>query len=187
MRSLAFFFVAAFAGLVPDGAALAFAWGIDHAKSGIAFAGAHMGNPFTGRFESWDGNIEFDPAAPGSAVVLMTIDTASAKTGNATYDGTLPQADWFDVDAYPQARFEAFGATAQGEGRFTLDGKLTIRSNSVPVGLPFEASDKEARAEATITLNRLDFGIGAESDPDGQWVSKEITVTITLVAHPSAQ
>jgi len=173
--------------LAPAAAALAYPWGIDPAKSSITFSGTHIGNTFEGRFESWTANIEFDPKAPGSAVVLVNIDTASARTGDATYDGTLPQADWFDVAAYPQARFEAFGATPEGGGRYSLPGKLTIRGNSVPVTLAFEAGETEARAHTEVVLDRLDFSIGADSDPTGDWVSLEIPVTITLVAHPSGK
>ncbi len=169
------------------GAAWAAAWGVNYEESAITFSGEHAGNAFEGRFEKWDANIEFDPAAPEEAVVLVTIDTASATTGNALYDGTLVGADWFDTGTFPEARFEAFGATPDGEGRYTLNGQLTIRDNSVPVSVVFQASDSEASADSTVMLKRLEFGLGANSDPTGGWVSLEIPVTVKLRAHPSAE
>ncbi len=169
------------------GAAWATAWGVDYDKSAITFSGEHAGSPFEGRFETWDANIEFDPKAPEDAVVLVTIDTASAKTGNALYDGTLVGSDWFDTGTFPQARFEAFGATPDGEGGYTLEGQLTIRDHSVPVSVIFAANDSEASADSTVVLQRLEFGLGASSDPSGGWVSLEIPVTVKLIAHPSAE
>ncbi|MEO1193883.1 MAG: YceI family protein [Pseudomonadota bacterium] len=165
--------------------AFAKAWGVDPERSSISFSGTHAGNNFEGVFEDWTANIEFDPAAPESAVVLVTIDTASAKTGNALYDGTLGGADWFNVQTYPQARFEATGAEPQGDGTYKLAGTLTVRGTSVPVSVMFSANDSEAKADSTVVLQRLDFGMGAESDPSGTWVSLEIPVTVELVAKPS--
>ncbi len=175
--------------LVPLAAAsgaAAKSWGVDKAESAIVFSGVHAGSPFEGRFEDWTANIEFDPEAPQNAVVLVTVETASAKTGTDLYDGTLTGADWFNVESFPQARFEAMGAEPDGAGGYTLKGTLTIRENSAPVALTFKADETKAAADATVTLQRLDFGLGAESDPQGSWVSLEIPVTIKLVAHPSA-
>lgn len=173
--------------LASAGSAVAMSWGVDKEKSEITFSGVHAGAPFEGRFEDWTANIEFDPAAPADAVVLVTIETASAKTGNSLYDGTLPGVDWFNVQSFPQARFEAFGAEPDGSGNYILNGKLTVRDQSVPVSVAFQASDSEARADSTVTLQRLAFGMGAESDPQGNWVSLEIPVTVKLVAQPSAK
>lgn len=169
------------------GQALAYSWGVDPKESAITFSGQHEGKTFEGRFESWDATVDFDPKAPEAATVLVTIDMSSARTGNALYDGTLPGADWFNVEAYPQARFEAFGAAPDGAGGYSLAGKLTIRSNSVPVTLTFRADGERAEAHSTVTLQRMDFAIGAQTDPNGAAVSLEIPVTVTLVARPSAQ
>ncbi|MEQ8655242.1 MAG: YceI family protein [Kiloniellales bacterium] len=177
----------AIATLSSAGSLWAMPWGVDKGKSEITFSGVHAGAPFEGRFEDWTANIEFDPAAPENAVVLVTIQTASAKTGNSLYDGTLPGVDWFNVATFPQARFEAFGAEADGSGNYVLNGKLTIRDHTVPVTVAFQANDSEARADSTVTLQRLDFGMGSESDPTGDWVSLEIPVTVKLIAHPSAK
>ncbi len=179
--------IMATATLASAGTLWAKAWGVDKAESAITFSGVHAGTPFEGQFKEWTANIEFDPAAPESAVVLVTIETASAETGNGLYNGTLKGADWFNVGTFPQARFEALGAEPDGSGNYMLNGKLTIRDHTVPVAVTFQASETEAKADATVTLQRLEFGMGAESDPQGDWVSLEIPVTVKLVAKPSAK
>ncbi len=181
------FLTLSIASLSSAGSSWAMSWGVDKEASAITFSGVHAGAPFEGQFEDWTANIEFDPAAPGDAVVLVTIETASAKTGNSLYDGTLSGADWFNSGTFPQARFEAFGAEPDGSGNYVLNGKLTIRDHTVPVTVAFQASDSKAQADSTVTLQRLEFGMGAESDPQGDWVSLEIPVTVTLVAQPSAE
>ncbi|GAB5470007.1 MAG: YceI family protein [Rhodospirillales bacterium] len=168
----------------PAFAAQATPWVVEPEKSAISFSGEHAGTSFEGVFEEWTADIEFDPQAPEEAVVEVVIETASAKTGNALYDGTLIGADWFDVEGHPQARFEAQGATPDGEGNFILAGTLTLRGHSVPVSVAFTADQNQATADSTVVLERMDFKMGAESDPAGTWVSLEIPVKVILVAKP---
>jgi hypothetical protein len=50
--------------------------------------------------------------------------------------------------------------------------------------LPYTLTIENGKAlmEATTTLDRLPYKIGTESDPKGDWVSKDITVTIKITA-----
>ena len=38
---------------------------------------------------------------------MVLVKTGTAKTGDATQEGSLTGAEWFDPSAYPTARFEA--------------------------------------------------------------------------------
>jgi polyisoprenoid-binding protein YceI len=165
------------------------AWTAQPADSRITFAGTHAGQGFEGRFAGFSAEIRFDPEAPETAAVTVSIPLAGAATGDPLRDRALPQADWFDTARHPQARFVLRGVRRvsgdAADGRYEADGVLTLRGREVPVPLPFHLRvvDGVARMEAEATLDRLDFGIGAQSDPSAQWVSRQIRLRLVVVAR----
>lgn len=168
-------------GTLPAAAAT---WTVDHKKSSISFGGQHMGREFTGRFNGWTADIRFDPAKPADSRVRVVIDLASAKTGDAMYDKTLPTADWFDTAKTRQAVFEAASVRQKGPNAYEADGKLTIRGKSVPVRLPFtlKINGKSAVMDGKVVLKRTAWGIGQGSDAAGEWVSLDIPVQVHVEA-----
>lgn len=167
---------------VTPGAAVA--WNVDKAASAIEFSGTHTGKAFTGRFEQWEARIWFDPADLAGSKAVVTVQTGSARTGDATQEGSLPGAEWFDTATYPTARFEATTFKALGGSRYEAAGTLRIKTTTVPVVLPF-AFD-EANGEATVAgrleLDRTALNLGMMSDAGGAWVSKAIGVEIKVKA-----
>ena len=165
--------------------ALAAEWKIDPAQSQIRFSGTHAGNDFSGAFEKWEGAIQFDPQALAASHARITVDLASAKTGNATYDKTMPQADWLNSGAKAEAVFETTAFTEITPGAYKIDGKLTLREVTLPVSLDatIKIDGKKALVNAKTSLKRLDYAIGKSSDATGEWVSLEIPVEIKLVAE----
>jgi polyisoprenoid-binding protein YceI len=160
-------------------------WVIDPAASSIRFSGIHAGKDFSGAFGSWNGTIAFDPAKPEAGSATITIDLSSAATGDATYDKSLPAGDWFDSATNTTATFQSQGFKAgANQGNYVLTGVLSLRGKAVPVELPFTFSiDGEVgTAEGRAVVKRMDFGIGAQSDAAGSWVSLEIPVDIKVVA-----
>lgn len=159
-------------------------WAVDAKRSSIGFSGQHMGKAFKGSFGTWQASIDFDPAKPEAAKVAVTIDLASAKTGDAMYDKTLPSADWFDVAKARQAKFVATKITKTGGNAYVADGQLTMRGKAVPVKLPFtlNIAGNTATMDGKVTLKRTAWGIGSGSDAKGDWVSLDIPVQVKVVA-----
>ena len=159
-------------------------WAVDAKRSAITFSGQHVGKTFKGRFEAWQASIDFDPAKPEAAKVAVTIDLASAKTGEAMYDKTLPTADWFDAAKVRQAKFTATKITKTGGNAYVADGTLAIRGKAVPVKLPFtlNITGNTATMDGKVTLTRTAWGIGGGSDAKGEWVSLQIPVQVHVVA-----
>lgn len=159
-------------------------WNVVEGQSTIGFAGTHAGRPFTGTFQSWQADISFDPADLASSRAEVIVDLASAVTGDATYDKTLPTADWFNVSQIAQAKFVTTDISHAADGRsFNAEGLLSIRGIDVPITLTFNFIDQgqDARLEGTASLKRLDFGIGKGSDAEGAWVSLDIPVTVNVM------
>lgn len=159
----------------------------DQTNGTVSFAGKHTGKDFTGEFGEWSVSINFVAADPTASKIQATFATATAKTGNAMYDGTLPQPDWFDSKNHAQAVFNAATiriVDAQA-GKYATDGELTIKGITKPVSFDFTMSDPTiapVSVKAEIPINRLDFEIGAKSDPSAEWVDEIITITLDFQA-----
>jgi polyisoprenoid-binding protein YceI len=159
-------------------------WVVVPAKSSIAYSGTHAGRIFNGTFSSWTAAIRFDPAKLAEANATVRIMLASSKTGDKTYDETLPGDDWFDVAKTPVAMFQSQRFRATEPGKYVADGVLTMRNVKVPVSLPFSLTivGNSATMSGQVTLKRMAFGLGKTSDAAGDWVGLDIPVTIKVTA-----
>lgn len=159
-------------------------WAVQPAQSRVGFSGAHAGKPFTGQFGQWTAQIRFDPADLAHSAANVTIGTASARTGEKFQESALAESEWFDPAHFPRATFVTRTITATGPGRYVANGVLTIKGKALPVTLPFTL--KIAGDTATMTgqtsLDRIAYGIGAKADASGQWVTRQIGLSINLVA-----
>jgi YceI-like domain len=106
-----------------------------------------------GRFRRFDG--VYIVGLPGSEIEL-TIDAASADTGNAAHDKHLRSADFFDVAEYPKVRFTSKHITGLGNGHVHVSSELEVVGTTIP--LAFDASvrviDGELELEATTTVDQ---------------------------------
>lgn len=159
-------------------------WTVDPAASFIEFSGQHAGNDFKGTFKTWTATIQFDPANLLGSLATVKIDTASASTGNATYDGSLPSAEWLNPKAFPEAVFQTKSIRMKDAGSYEADATLSVKGVSKDIVLPFtvEIEGDTATMKGTLTVDRLGFDIGKAADPKGEWVTKDIIVTLNVKA-----
>ncbi|HLK24592.1 MAG TPA: YceI family protein [Caulobacteraceae bacterium] len=170
------------------GAALAAAqaahWSVDPGSK-LAFQGKMNGDTFNGTFRRWSADIRFDPKALAASKAVVTIDVASAATGDSDRDQALPGPDWFAAQRFPKATFTTTQIKDLGGGRYQALGDLAIRGAHKAVVLPFTLaiSGDTARMNGQLVLNRTAFGIG-----QGKWstpdvVATQVTVIVALTAH----
>ncbi len=189
MRLFLALFISALLSFTPYAQAVTYK--VDKEKSFIQFAGKHVGNPFEGTFEQWDADIAFDPEALPASSISVEIQSDSAKTGSKMYDGTLPEKDWFNAEKYPHITFKSTGfrpddMVANG---FIATGTLTIKDITKEIEFPFtvDIGEIKSNADARFSINRLDYAIGAESDPSSEWVDNQIDLTLHIEATPIAE
>ena len=135
---------------------------MDKAASRLAFSTSVSGTGLAGAFKTWDAVIHFDPNDLAHSDVSVTIDIASAATGNGDADALLPDQDWFWTGHFPKATFTAKSFRATAPGRYEAAGVLTLRGVSKPLTLPFSLAITGAAAKmnAQVVVNRLTFGVG---------------------------
>lgn len=163
--------------------ATAMEWSVNPQKSEVIFEASGSGNNTQGTFKSYKTEIDFDPEMPDQATVYVLLDMRSASTGAADADQTLQSEEFFDPGHYPTAKFVARGAKPDGDGKYILNGRLTLKGVTKPVSLPFSIDIAEGTAaiKAQTTINRLDFGVGPQSVA-GLAVDREVKLTIELTA-----
>lgn len=160
------------------------AWTVDYAESRLGFRATQTGTAFEGRFERFEAAILFDPEDLSGSRVEVTVDMASAATGDRQRDAALPASEWFRVRDFPNAVFRAEDFIGTGEGRYEARGSLTIRDVTRPLTLPFtlRMEGDRGRAEGEVTLLRTDFGVGQGEFATDQWVGLDVGVQFTIVA-----
>jgi len=153
-------------------------WIVDP-TSEIAFSGEDSGTPFRGTFTRWQANIRLEP----KIVITATVDTASARDGDAMHEQTLTEPEWFDVAHHPTARYVAERIIPQPDGGALLEGTLTIKGRPLPVpALRLTGNENELRIEGRFEVDRAAADLGQESDPAGEYISRRIQVEVKVRA-----
>ena len=104
--------------LVATAAQAATQWTADLARSKLGFTGTLTGGSFDGTFGRFQPEITFDPADLAGSRFRVTIETSSADTRDGDRDAILKGAEFFAVERWPKATFEAAKFAAAGPGRY---------------------------------------------------------------------
>lgn len=177
---------------VPAQAQTAKKWDVVSSDSAITFEARQMAAPFEGKFRNFTAAINFDPQQLDQSAVSVEVDLSSADTQNEERDEDLAKPEWFNVGKFPKATFvsKAFRQLRADPYEFEVDGTLTIKGISKDITLPFtfdELTPHSAKMHGELSLNRMDFGLGAEGDwADPTVVAPDVKVTIRISAVRSA-
>jgi polyisoprenoid-binding protein YceI len=123
-----------------------------------------------GRFTDVTGTIVRDEADIRRSSVDVAIKAASIETGNRRRDAHLRSADFLDVKAHPEIRFQSV-SVEDGTDRDTLRirANLTVRGKSRELEFVVEEVDHSRSPQgdeidyyaALIGIDRFDLGISA--------------------------
>ncbi|OBB30845.1 hypothetical protein A5792_18540 [Mycolicibacterium peregrinum] len=169
-------------------------WAIDPVHSSINFSVRHlMVSKVRGSFETFSGAITV--AEDGTPSVSATIDVNSINTRNEQRDAHVRSADFFDADNHPTATFVSTGVRPDGDD-YIVDGDFTLKGVTKPVSLKLEYNGVNpgmgqgavAGFEASVVLNRKDFGIDIDMplETGGTVVGDKVTITLEIEALKQA-
>ncbi|WP_193047635.1 YceI family protein [Mycolicibacterium baixiangningiae] len=177
-----------------DTALTAGTWAIDPVHSTIGFSIRHlMVSKVRGTFDDFSGTITVSD--DGTASVAAEIAVGSVNTRNEQRDAHLRAADFFDTEKFPVATFTSTGVRTEGN-RYALDGEFTLKGRTQPITLDLEfigtnpgmGHGEVAGFEASVVLNRKDFGIDFEAplETGGTVVGDKVTITLEIEALKQA-
>ena len=169
-------------------------WAIDTTHSTVGFSVRHlMVSKVRGTFNDFSGAITV--AEDGTPSVTAEIQVASIDTKNEQRDGHIKSADFFEVEKYPTATFRSTDVRANGVN-YVLDGEFTLKGVTKPVSLDLEFNGvnpgmghgEVAGFEASVVLNRKDFGIDIDMplETGGAVVGDKVTITLQIEALKQA-
>lgn len=165
---------------------------IDANHTDVIASWSHFGfsNPIA-HFGKVDGFISYDPAKVGDSKVEVTIPLSGLNSHVEAFDEHLRSDDFFDAANHPNITFKSTSVKSAGKDKLAVTGDLTIKGITKPVVLDVtlnkagEHPMKKVPAigfDATATVKRSDFGVGAYAP----MVSDEVTLKITTEATADA-
>jgi cytochrome b561/polyisoprenoid-binding protein YceI len=159
------------------------AWAVQPG-SALGFTASWSGQPIEGRFTKWDADIFFSPDALDQSRLRVTIDIASASTGDAQRDASLPSSDWFDAAAHPKALFTARDFRKISGRRYEARGTLDLRGVTKPVTLRFSLgiTGDIAKVKGEATIDRTRFGVGQGSWATTDQIAAPVKIDFALTA-----
>jgi polyisoprenoid-binding protein YceI len=169
-------------------------WAIDPVHSSVNFSVRHlMVSKVRGHFGVFSGAITV--AEDGTPSVSADIDVTSLSTGNDQRDAHVKSADFLDVEKFPTATFRSTAVRANGDD-YVVDGDFTLKGITKPISLALEfngvnpgmGNGRVAGFEASVVLNRKDFGVDIELplETGGVVVGDKVTITLEIEAGEQA-
>jgi polyisoprenoid-binding protein YceI len=163
------------------------AFSVQPAHSTLTFVGTQQGEKFTGTIGDFDARIRYAADALASSGFEATIRVKSIDTKSPDRDQALASADWFDYAKYPTATFRTVAVRTVPTG-LVADADLTIKGRTKRILFPFtwKAQGATATLDARVTVDRLDFGIGAGEWSDESMVGRKVEVVVHLSLTPAS-
>ena len=177
------------AALLAFAAAPAFAapvtYKLDPTHTNVIAQWNHFGfsNPFA-NFGNVEGTLVYDAANIGNSSVQVTLPLSGLEAFTPKFNDHLRSADFFDAAKFPNATFKSTRVEAAGEGKLKVSGELTIKDITRPVVLDVTLNKAAIHPmskaptigfDATASISRTEFGVGAYAPNVGDEVTLRIT------------
>jgi len=117
------------------------------------------------------------------------VNTGTVTSDNLQVQGSLPDAEWFDVANHPTATFASSELIAGEElNTVTVTGQLTIKNTTETVTflLTIEAGGEgeSTSARADFPVDRFAFDLGLDSQPNEDYVKAPVIVEVRFQLSP---
>ncbi len=142
---------------------------LDQSHASLTFKILHMGTSlYTGRFNTLDATIHFDPAHVDKSIVEASIDMASVDTHNTKLEEELRSDMFLDSGKFPKATFKSTRLVQNSPTQGTMTGDLSFHGVTKPItfevtlhGLGQNPMTKKPTLGfgATATISRSGFGV----------------------------
>jgi polyisoprenoid-binding protein YceI len=168
-------------------------YSVDPSHSAVGFEVRHMGiATVRGAFRRFQGTVD----ATGTPVLTGSVEVASVDTGDEQRDAHLTAPDFFDVEQYPEIKFNTTTIESGDDGKLRLIGEITIRGVAKPLELIGTAGEGGADPwgnerigfEVEGVIDRREFGLNWNQVlPNGNLlVSNEVKLVISVSAVKAA-
>ena len=171
-------FLIAFA-IVSSPAASGECYSVGAAGGGVSFEVRQAGAPFRGAFRRFGGEICL--AQDQVTRIDVWLEPASVDAGLPEINAALKDKEFFETARHPRIAFTGKSVEARGE-RQTARGTLEIkgRRRDMEVTFNLRRNGGGPVVSGSLTLNRLDYGIGTGEWSDTRWLGAEVKVDFNV-------
>ena len=159
-------------------------WAVVREASSIEMTVRAFGGSHRGRFETWRGEIAFDPAAPRGTRATVVVQSGSLRMRTSAVTRRAVGPGFLDAGRYPTIQFDLRSLEPLGADRYSARADVTMKGLTRPVSFPVDlrVTGDQAHLTGAFTLDRTEFGIGTT----GAWnrmVGRDVTVRVALQAR----
>jgi len=164
-------------------------WKLDRSHSSVKFGVDHMViTEVEGQFQEFE--TELHKKDGKFEKVVANIKTNSIDTDNEKRDDHLRGDDFFNVEKFPELKFESKKFEDLGNNKYKITGDLTIRdvTKTVVLEAKFNGEVKDPRGntrvgwKATTAINRFDYNLKWNNvlEAGGLVVGDEVRITLNM-------
>lgn len=164
----------------PDAAARVFEF---TPESSIGFVGSKVTGKHEGGFRKFTGGFKVAGDGISGSGHKVVIDMTSTWSDNDRLTGHLKNADFFDVEKFPESVFEVTAAEKSADGKTKFTGNLTLHGVTKQISFPgdFAVQGNTATLKAEFFIKRIDFGIQYKGKAD-DLIREEVVIKLDLKA-----
>lgn len=165
---------------------------VDKDHSRLGFKVRHLVGKVDGEFKDFEGTFSFNEKKTADSKVKVTAKAASIDTNNEKRDAHLRGPDFFDTEKFQSLSFESKKVTAEGKGKFKLEGDLSIHGVTKPATFEVEYSGSakdpwgniRTGFSAQTKINRKDFGLvwNKALDTGGVMIGDDVSINLEIEA-----
>ncbi|MEO0649515.1 MAG: YceI family protein [Planctomycetota bacterium] len=157
---------------------------LDTVHSSVNFELTHFGVSHAwGRFNEMEGSFSFDEEDLSKSKISLAVMADSVDTNNEKRDQHLRGTDFFTTKQFPKITFESKSVKATGDNTMEVTGELTflgktqeVVADATLVGMAETPQGYKAGFNATMTIDRTDFGCNTYLDSLGKDVTLHVSV-----------
>jgi polyisoprenoid-binding protein YceI len=146
----------------------------------------------SGKFSDFTVTLDYNEADVTKSTVSAAIKATSVDTGIERRDAHLRNADFFDVEKFPEITFQSTKVEKQGKN-FVAIGTFTMHGVAKEIRIPFTSAGKFVNPannatsigfSASLALNRRDFGINYKNASLPTFIGDLIQIDLNLLFRP---
>ena len=160
-------------------------------RSEIGWVGKSIDDAHRGKIQLDSARVEVQDGSVRSIMVVadmrsISVEDITDPEGNREFVDHIANADFFEVDKYPTARFVSTSVERAADGTYAVIGDLMIKAVTRPVSFIARPAADGGSLQATLAIDRTAYGIvygsrgqvGSEKD---WFIHDEFTITVNLL------
>lgn len=157
-------------------------------ESKISFVGSKVTGSHTGGFETFSGYFFVEDGAPVGNDHMILIDMKSTFSDDEKLTGHLKSPDFFDVEKYPESKFEVTGIEVGADSESMVSGNFTLHGVTKNITFPatVKMGEDTIEMDAKFDINRKDFGILYPGKTD-DLIRDEVVIELDLQAKAETE